>query len=151
MEVYRHKQEGTLMVILISLAAVALTLTMAISPVSQGVNGVIALSLLFILLAFHDLTVEVHPRKVKISFGVGWLKKNLEVANISSARRVANPWYCGWGIRLIPGGWLYNVSGFDAVELDMKPRGKIRIGTDEPQELLAAILKAMEASGKSDA
>ena len=35
--------------------------------------------------------------------------------------------------------WIYNVSGFDAIELTMK-NGKIyRIGTDEPEKLEAAI------------
>ena len=35
--------------------------------------------------------------------------------------------------------WIYNVSGFDAVEIIMK-NGKIyRIGTDVPEELEAAI------------
>ena len=48
-----------------------------------------------------------------------------------------NHWYYGWGIRLWfwPHMWIFNVSGFDAVEIRMK-NGKIyRIGTDEPENL----------------
>jgi hypothetical protein len=52
---------------------------------------------------------------------------------------VKNPWYYGWGIHLIPGGWLYNVSGWEAVELQMKNGNKYRIGTDDPQGLMDAI------------
>jgi hypothetical protein len=48
---------------------------------------------------------------------------------------VKNQWWWGWGIRLIPGGWLYNVSGLDAVELKMKNGRVYRIGTDEPRKL----------------
>jgi len=48
---------------------------------------------------------------------------------------VRNQWWWGWGIRLIPGGWLYNVSGLDAVELKMKNGRIFRIGTDEAQRL----------------
>ena len=50
-----------------------------------------------------------------------------------------NRWYNGWGIRLIPRGWIFNVSGFDAVEIQMKNGRRYRIGTDEPEALLAAI------------
>ena len=39
--------------------------------------------------------------------------------------------------------WIYNVSGFDAVEIILK-NGKIyRIGTDVPSELEAAIKQAI--------
>jgi hypothetical protein len=41
---------------------------------------------------------------------------------------------------LIPGqGWLWNVSGIDAVELTMKNGDRFRIGTDEPEKLVTAI------------
>ena len=40
--------------------------------------------------------------------------------------------------------WIFNVSGFDAVEIKME-NGKIfRIGTDEPKKLEHAILQAIE-------
>jgi hypothetical protein len=52
---------------------------------------------------------------------------------------VKNPWYYGWGIHLTPSGWLYNVSGFWAVELQMKNGKKYRIGTDDPEGLVQVI------------
>ncbi len=39
----------------------------------------------------------------------------------------------------MPGGWVFNVSGWEAVELQMKNGGKYRIGTNDPQGLLNAI------------
>ena len=55
-----------------------------------------------------------------------------------------NLWYYGWGIRYTPHGWLFNVSGLDAVELELKNGRTWRVGTDEPVELLAAIQAAAE-------
>jgi hypothetical protein len=44
-------------------------------------------------------------------------------------------------VRVIPGGWLYNVSGFQSIELTFKNNSKtIRIGTDVP-EMICAELK----------
>lgn len=51
--------------------------------------------------------------------------------------------FAGWGIRITPHGMLYNVSGSEAVEIRMKNVRRFRLGTDEPEVLRGAILKAM--------
>jgi hypothetical protein len=58
---------------------------------------------------------------------------------ITSARTVTTHWIYGWGIRWIPGGWLWNVTGLDGVELALVNGRRFRIGTDEPERLAAAI------------
>ena len=45
----------------------------------------------------------------------------------------------GWGIHLSRFGWLYNVSGFDAVAITLVSGKRFALGTDEPQALLAAL------------
>ena len=50
----------------------------------------------------------------------------------------------GWGIRLIPNGWLWNVSGLGAVELSLVNGQRFRIGTDEPEQLATAIQGALK-------
>ena len=65
-----------------------------------------------------------------------------------SSRAVRNPFYYGWGTRLTPHGWLYNVSGFDAVEVEFKTGKKVRIGTDESQTLDAAIQEAVRMADR---
>jgi hypothetical protein len=65
------------------------------------------------------------------------------LTEIASVKKVRNHWYYGWGIKLWfwPYMWIYNVSGFDAVELTMK-NGKIyRIGTNESDVLEKTLLK----------
>jgi hypothetical protein len=63
----------------------------------------------------------------------------VRLGDITDIRQVRNKWYYGWGIRKIPGGWMYNVWGLDAVELELQSGKKFRIGTDEPTELLGIL------------
>lgn len=96
---------------------------------------------LVILTSFFTLTVSINDGFVKVKFGYGIFRKKFLVSDIVSAMKVKNPWYCGWGIRLSisPYMWIYNVSGFDAVEIKMKNGKVYRIGTDEPEKLEVAI------------
>lgn len=76
-------------------------------------------------------------------FGPGLVRRTFPLANISGVRVVRNKWYCGWGIRQLSTGWLYNVSGLDAIELQMAGGEVHRIGTDRPEELERAIRSAL--------
>jgi hypothetical protein len=88
---------------------------------------------------FFTLTVAVDEQGVEVRFGPGLIRKRVPVAEVARCRPVRNQWWYGWGVRLVPGGWLWNVSGLDAVELSLKKGGVFRIGTDEPQRLSEAI------------
>jgi len=105
----------------------------------------------FILASFGTLKVSVDEQNVAIKFGYGIFRKRFLVSEIGSVKQVKNHWYYGWGIRLWfwPYMWIYNVSGFDAVELIMKNGKMCRIGTDIPQELETAIGHAMSSVGKN--
>lgn len=114
------------------------------SGTNFAVTAVMAL-VLFVLGSFGTLTVSVDERYVAVKFGYGIFRKKFALDDISSATRVKNHWYNGWGIRLWlwPHMWIFNVSGFDAIEIRMK-NGKIyRIGTDEPEKLEVAIRQAI--------
>ena len=71
------------------------------------------------------------------------ISREIRVSEILGVSAVRNPWTYGWGLRLIPGGWLWNVSGLDAVELQLRNGTLFRIGTDEPDALHAAIANAV--------
>ena len=100
---------------------------------------------LFMLASFGTLTVSVDKQYVTIKFGYGIFRKRFVVSEIASAERVKNHWYYGWGIRLWlwPKMWIYNVSGFDAIEIIMRNGRIYRIGTDVPSELETAIKRAI--------
>ena len=65
---------------------------------------------------------------------------------IADARQVRNRWYYGWGIRRVPGAWMFNISGLDAVELTLRSGKRFRLGTDDPQGLVFAIGQAGRAT-----
>ncbi|GIK38088.1 MAG: hypothetical protein BroJett011_19210 [Chloroflexota bacterium] len=135
---YHHTQIGY--VILVALGAALLLLTGLM--LANGFDWVALMVLLFLavcLVMFATLTVEIDDEALLVRFGPGPIQKRFRLADISSCRVVKNPWYYGWGIHLTPSGWLYNVSGFWAVELQMKTGQKYRLGTDDPQGLVQAV------------
>jgi hypothetical protein len=147
--IYRHRQVGTLMLWGLGIGCVltALPLLFLGSRALIVATWVTVILTLACMVLFGTLTVEVDPDRVSVAFGPGWIRRRFAVADIRGARAVRNRWYYGWGIRLTPEGWLFNVSGLDAVELDLADGRKFRIGTDEPRELLAAIERATAARG----
>jgi len=98
------------------------------------------------IVLFAVLTVLIEEDVLEIRFGPGLIRKRFPLKDIELCRIVKNPLYYGWGIRLTPNGWLYNVSGSYAVEIKMKTGKKYRIGTDVPNELETAIQQSIERS-----
>jgi len=112
--------------------------------VDSGPNFAISATMvliLFILTSFATLTTSIDENYIRIKFGYGIFQKKISLKEITYVKIVKNHWYYGWGIRLRlwPKMWIYNVSGFDAVELVMKDGKIYRIGTDVPVELESAI------------
>ena len=149
---YENTQPGTFIRVMTGswvfffgvLAVVILVLGQKEAAIGLGVVTVMAAVILGIVYAlFHSLTVRVSRSDIALSFGVGLIRKQFPIGDISSASIVQNRWYNGFGIRKIRGGWLYNVSGFDAIEIQLKNERKYRIGTNQPKELLAAVESAI--------
>jgi hypothetical protein len=142
---YRHTQFGALVVMMISavmLFEIVLAFFIGPHPLVLGFLAVMTL----VLTAFHSLTVDVDRERIRVRFGWSPFGRTDRAGEVRDAREVRNRWYYGWGIRLTPHGWLYNVSGLDAVEVEFESGKKVRIGTDEPRELLRAIRQAAELS-----
>ena len=151
MHEYEHTQPGTFMramtgswvVVFGVLAVVMLALGEKEAAIVLGVITVITG---IVVVLFHSLTVRISRSDIALSFGVGLIRKRFPIGDIRSVRIARNRWYNGWGIRKIRGGWLYNVSGFDAIEIQLKNERKYRIGTDQPKKLLAAVESALAGS-----
>lgn len=138
---YEHTQFGTVIVI-ISVIAITLSFWMTLKTKwSLGASIALAISII-VLSLFYNLTVEVNQNAIRCSFGIGLISKTITIDEIEKAHYVRNPWYFGWGIRSISNGWMFNVSGFDAVELTLKSNDQFRIGTNDPSGLLSAIEQA---------
>ena len=63
------------------------------------------------------MTVTIDQGDIAIKFGIGLIRKRFALNTVRLYRPVQSPWYCGLEIKMIPGGWMYNVSGSSAVEL----------------------------------
>ncbi|MDO8451454.1 MAG: hypothetical protein Q7S76_01145 [bacterium] len=154
---YKHTQIGYLMLV-VTLAVLGLFawvyITASAEPASvdSGPNfagtAIMAL-ILFILASFATLTVSIDENYLQIKFGHRIFRKKFPRGEIASATIVENHWYYGWGVRLWlwPMMWIYNVSGFDAVEIIMRNGRIYRIGTDEPEKLEVAIKQAVNLTG----
>ena len=153
MTTYKHTQIGYLMLV-ITLAVLVLFawayITASAEPPSyySGTNFAVTSTMaliLFILASFITLSSSIDENYLRIKFGYGIFRKKFPLNEIVSATSVKNHWYYGWGIRLWlwPKMWIYNVSGFDAVEIIMKNGKVYRIGTDVSEELETAIKQAI--------
>jgi len=139
---YRHTQIGVVTVISILAALAVITWI--------GFRGGWSPLLLFALattfgvgILFSSLTIEVGDSAFDCRFGLGLIRQRIALQDIRGVEAVRNPWYYGWGIHYTPRGWLYNVSGLDAIELTLASGKVFRVGTDEPGELTAALRQAM--------
>ena len=138
---YRHTQFGTVVVVSLLLSAVlfaGLGRMTGLTPLA-----VIGPALMAVFLAlFYALTVEIDATHLSFRFGIGLIRKRISLAEIVAVSPVRNSWLYGWGIHRTPHGWLYNVSGWEAVEIALTSGQRLRLGTDEPRPLTQAIWMA---------
>lgn len=144
METKQFTQRGTLMyVIFIPLILINLYLfTESILEHGTQTKYYALLSFLFILCfaCFNKITITITETTFSFVMGMGLVKKSYALKDIKTCTSHKNSIINGWGIRVIQGGWLYNVSGFHSIELRFKDNEKvIRIGTDKPDEVSAYI------------
>ena len=144
--IYRHTQIGTIILVSIGVPVVVL-LWIAFSVGLPTIAIAVLVLLVVLMVLFGSLTVEVAPATLRIWFGPGLIRKTFALAEVNSVRAVRNRWYHGWGIRYTGQGWLYNVSGLDAIELELRDGHRVRIGTDQPAELERALHAAGAGRG----
>jgi hypothetical protein len=142
---YRHTQTGSMILILLVAALVGVF----VAVVAMGIPETIILAvtvavLLLVGWLFGSLTVTIERGAINWWFGPGFWKNSVAIDEIEICEPVRNRWWWGWGIRYYGKGWLYNVSGMDAVEIRLKSGQHIRIGTSEPEMLVGAIRHHLE-------
>jgi len=153
MNTYKHTQIGYLMLsvtlaVLVLFAWVQITARAEPPSYYSGTNFLVTAIMFLIILAlasFITLTTSIDENCLRIKFGYGIFAKMFPLKEIASVQAVKNHWYYGWGVRVWfwPYMWIYNISGFDAVEIIMRNKKIYRIGTDTPGELEAAIKQAI--------
>ena len=127
---------GLALVVTLSLSAATLA---AVPWLVVALFGLLALG----LATYATLTVEVDSERIQARFGIGLIRKSIDLVDIVRCEVVRTPSWWGWGLHWTPSGWLYNVSGRAAVRLDMKSERPVMIGSDEAGLLKDAIDTAL--------
>ena len=153
---YSHTQVGWWLIValgaaMLALAAMLIGLRAGSRALPAPETGIIFGTVLVVLVItaalLTSLTVQVGSDRVDWRFGPGVVRFSLPLAEITGVAVTRTPLWAGIGIHWIFTGWVYNVSGRDAVELTKRDGSKVWIGSDEPASLAAAIESARAASG----
>jgi hypothetical protein len=136
---YEHTQIGH--AIIWPLLAIILIVSSGLlgSSAHRGPPVIVSIILLVCLVLFYKLTITIEDETLSASFGSGIICKRVPLAQIVGCEPIRIRWWYGWGIHLTPYGWLYNVSGFDAVAILLRDGRNFALGTDDPQGLVGAI------------
>lgn len=140
METKKYTQFGTFSVIIILPVLLFFTGMLIKSGVSSSPETIVQLFLiltfLICLLIFYQLTIIIDDTYVSFKLGIGIVGKSYKISDLKSCRAVTNSALNGIGIRRLSNGWLYNVSGLKAIELQFNnKKSVVRIGTNKPDEI----------------
>lgn len=104
---------------------------------------------LLVLIMFSTLTIIIDEKYLRLKFGlISFPRKKYELTAIESCEKLKSIAFgILLGIHYGRGRAIYNISGPYVVELTMKNGNRIRIGTDEPDELKNAIEESISRGG----
>jgi hypothetical protein len=145
---YQHTQSGWLVRIAFGLTALVFLVMASFQPLAGSaprgalVAGTLVATLLGLL--WSRLTVRVDGDRLHWSFGPGWPRFSLPLGDIAAVEVTRTTFWQGWGIHRTRKGWLYNISGWDAVLITRRDGKQLLLGTDEPRRLKTALDRAME-------
>ena len=142
MNTYRHTQTGYALLIGLGMGALLVLAIMPFTP-TGGVALIVVVTLVICAILFSTLTISIGNGVLYAKFGPGLIWKTVKLAELVSCRVIQIRWWYGWGIHLTPHGWLYNVSGYGAVEITLRSGKRFCLGSDEPAELCEAITRAI--------
>jgi hypothetical protein len=136
---YEHTQIGH--VIIWPLVAIILIASGGLigSSLHREPPLIVSIILLACLVLFYKLRITIEGETLCASFGPGIISNRVRLTEIVGCEPIRIRWWYGWGIHLTPCGWLYNVSGFDAVAITLRDGRKFALGTDDPDGLTTAI------------
>jgi hypothetical protein len=136
---YSHTQKGVLQFLILIAAAACLAgaLISWESPPSGPLLLAAAAILAVISFAFQTLTIEDGGDRLLVRFGpLALFRKAISYREISPAEKTRSSFLEGWGIHRTRRGWLWNVGGFDCVQLVLEGGKGVFLGTDDPDGLL---------------
>ncbi|MBV8074179.1 MAG: hypothetical protein JO140_02030 [Candidatus Eremiobacteraeota bacterium] len=143
--VYEHRQFGTFIVAIAVAIDAVLAAILASSPVVRTETVVLGPAFVLVGIAaglFSSLTIRVTRTQLQWWLGIKPLGMRVALAEIASAAPIKTNVFEGWGIHLTWHGWLWNVAGFNAVQIELRGGTRYALGTPEPEKLTQAIISA---------
>ncbi len=155
-EIQRWSDVWLVMVVVVAIAAVQWWWFIQQVVIGQtfGLNAVSDWIMLVMWLAFGvglpllaywlRMVVEVYPDRVVIDYRPLRMQTILMLNVVTVEPRVLDPQpaWGGWGVQGEAGNRIYNVSGKTAVQLILRDRSRVFIGTHSADRLAAAIVAA---------
>ncbi len=148
---YRHVQIGWVSVGIMGVVAILLFEVGLVGTAPRLVLQFVALTLIIAAIVFSYQTIEVTDTEVVSRFALGIMPKRIPLDEITRVEFAPSTWFEGWGIRLTTRGWLYNVSGFGAVEFTMRDGNRMRFGSDDSSNLIAVVQQLMPSPPRAAA
>lgn len=140
---YEHRQVGWITVIALFLIAVLICCAAAISAPSERTLSYSLVPIMLVVAAlFSTLTVRVTDKRVMWYFGVSGIGRSVALTEITSIRAIKTSIFEGWGIHLTWHGWVWNVAGFNAVQIILRSGTRFAVGTPDPQAVIDAVQSA---------
>lgn len=141
---YEHTQIGYLTIAAVSVAAVVVAIAaILVPPPNRGILLGVFVILVFTAVEFRKLTIKIENETLRACFGSGLIGQKMPLAEIAAFQPIRIRWWYGWGIHLVPTpygwGWLYNISGWDAVAIKLRNGKRLALGTDDPGGLIRAL------------
>ena len=141
MERYEHQQHATWMY---WLAIVLIGSFMLIAHAQPAASLGLTIATVAIAASFligSRMRTSVDGDEVRWAFGWGWPGASIPLVQIASVEIVQTNLLEGWGIHwTIWHGWVWNISGFQAVQLTRSDGSRVTLGTDDPEGLYDAIV-----------
>ncbi|MCM8594727.1 hypothetical protein [Accumulibacter sp.] len=144
---YAHRQPGRFVWLPVLLAGIGLGVALSVTHDAWPLMLIPLPVVVLVAFAFDGLTIRVSGDELSWSFGrFGFPRGRVGLAELASTSLTQTTFAEGWGIRRTRRGWLYNISGFDAVVVHRRDGKSFLLGSDEPRKLKAAIDSALAAS-----
>jgi hypothetical protein len=146
---YEHTQPGYTILVAMALSSLIPFGMLLLAPrtpegdAARWISGSVLAVLVVSTVLFASLTVTIGEGRLEWRFGPGLVGGSVALADIEDVEPTGTRFIHGWGIHLTPRGWLYNVSGREAVWVKLKDGDSFLLGTDEPETLAAALRAAM--------
>jgi len=141
-------RQQRLFVVILSVVAVIVLLSLLSSGASTPLGAVIALGSLGLVAALilaASLETTVDRDVITVAFHFLWPKRRIRISEVRKAEATKySPLldYGGYGVRLGFRGWAFNVRGDEGVFVETNDGSRLMIGSQRPRELEAAIERA---------